>query len=476
MTRTEPGGAGANAHFEPFVHLVDVDDDQALIAWGGFWFVPFDDGNGMQIVDDQRLDDMEAGRLGSIGRNSEPYGHAVVEAYDASGRIAARAETADTNHVWLRGLSADTEYRYSITVDGEPWAAGERMDWHRLDDRRGELRRSGHSYDLRFRTFPDRTSDAELTFLALGDYGVGIQSPDEQAVYQADLAAAMTRAIDHHDVRLILTLGDNIYHFEDKGVGGSGGEDDDWYFSFYEPYRWALARVPVFPTVGNHDSDETESSDDRDELNDNHFIEERFVPEVEEGRASIVPGLFYQLDHSRRVRFVCIDTSRSTDLDSDRYFDHAEHLDFVERALRGDGDERVGQWRIPFCHHPPFCAGPSHDNDVPMIETLVPRFEEHGVRLVLSGHEHNFQYNVRNGVHYVVSGAGGKLRTGRPDHFADAHTVAWAATPHFLLVRIEGTRCRIWPLTDVGDEGELTCLDAERPEGGTLDLPIEIEL
>lgn len=25
-------------HFEPFVRLAALDDDQALIAWGGFWF------------------------------------------------------------------------------------------------------------------------------------------------------------------------------------------------------------------------------------------------------------------------------------------------------------------------------------------------------------------------------------------------------------------------------------------------------
>ena len=48
-----------------------------------------------------------------------------------------------------------------------------------------------------------------------------------------------------------------------------------------------LARVPLFPAVGNHDSDETEGSDDRDQLADNHYTDVRFSPEVEAGRSSV---------------------------------------------------------------------------------------------------------------------------------------------------------------------------------------------
>lgn len=62
-----------------------------------------------------------------------------------------------------------------------------------------------------------------------------------------------------------------------------------------------------------------------------------------------------------------------------------------------------------------------------MVERLVPLFEEAGVRLVLSGHEHNFQYAVVDDIHYVVSGAAGKLRTEPPRDFEQAGTVACAA-------------------------------------------------
>ena len=90
-------------------------------------------------------------------------------------------------------------------------------------------------------------------------------------------------------MRLVLTTGDNIY-LGHGDTAGTGNEDDDWYASFYEPYRYVLNRVPFFPTVGNHDAGDSESSDDRDQLADNLFLEHRFRPEVEPVPPRWTPG------------------------------------------------------------------------------------------------------------------------------------------------------------------------------------------
>ena len=93
--------------------------------------------------------------------------------------------------------------------------------------------------------------------------------------------------------RLILTTGDNIYAGRTLlgiPVGATGDEDDDWFFTFYQPYRYLLNRIPVHPSVGNHDGNETEVNDDRDQLMDNFFLHERLVGEEAAGRASIGPG------------------------------------------------------------------------------------------------------------------------------------------------------------------------------------------
>ena len=293
----------------------------------------------------------------------------------------------EVNHVWVRGLGAGTEHRYEITVDGRPWAPAECMSWHRLDGQRGELRPSGRTYDCRFRTFPGRGSTDTLRFAALGD---------------------------------------NIYRLESESVGGSGAEDDDWYFSYHEPYLFVINRVPVYPTVGNHDGAETEASDDRAQLADNHFTDVRFLSSVEDDRSAVTiedgetPGLFYRFSFGDLVEFVCVDTSEAGAFEADRYFDDPEHLPFLEEAFDPDRDRP--RWLVPFSHHPVYTAGPHHENDVFQIRTLLPRYVGAGVQVVLAGHEHNFQHAVDgDGIHHFVCGAGGKLQHGRPEETAAAH-------------------------------------------------------
>ncbi|MDP8987281.1 MAG: hypothetical protein M3N11_02920 [Actinomycetota bacterium] len=51
-------------------------------------------------------------------------------------------------------------------------------------------------------------------------------------------------------MRLILTTGDNIYLRSDNTPEATGDEDDDWFFTFYQPYRYILDHVPVYRSVG----------------------------------------------------------------------------------------------------------------------------------------------------------------------------------------------------------------------------------
>lgn len=458
-------------HFEPFLHLAGVADDEVLIAWGGFWFRRDDEPEGSwRIVDDTDLDDVaEAQRSETIGARSKPFGHALVE-IERDGEVVARAETTEHNHLWLRGLQPDTEYRYRVLIDGEPWADGERWDW---DPDAGTLVRRGRRYDNRFRTFPAPLTRAPMRFAVLGDFGVGILRRGEDSDRQVGLARALERAVDGYDARLVLTVGDNVYLGTEGTTSGTGNEDDDWYGSFYQPYRYLLNRVPFFPAVGNHDASDTERSDDREQLADNYFIEQRFRPQVESGRASLDPGLFYRFGVGALLEFVCIDTSLASEMDVEHYFDDPAHLKWVRETLqRADPDGEVARWRIPFSHHPPYCAGPSHGNTPGMAERLVPLFREAGVRLVLSGHEHNFQHAVVDGIDYVISGAAGKLRPEPPTGFAGAGTRSWAPAGHFLLVDVEDERILVHPVGDVADDGTLELVELRDPDGAPVDAPI----
>jgi tartrate-resistant acid phosphatase type 5 len=457
-----------DVHFEEFLYLASLGHDKALIAWGGFYFRRGDSPYGeWRIVDDEELNAVApTPRTETIGAGSEPFGEAVVEVL-AGDRTVARARTGTHNHVWVTSLEPDTEYRYRVLVDGRPWGEGELHDWS-VDQ--ATLVAAGGRYDNRFRTFPAPGSAAPVGFAVLGDFGVGIVDGRLDGGRQLLIARALERAVGTRDVRLVITTGDNIY-LGHQDTAGTGNEDDEWYSSYYQPYRYVLNRVPFFPTVGNHDAGDSESSDDRAQLADNLFLDHRFRDDAESGSASLDPGLFYRFRVGANLEFICIDTSIATGMDVEHYFDDPAHARWVQEALRADGATR---WRIPFSHHPPFCAGPEHGNTTGMVERLVPLFREGGVRLVLSGHEHNFQHAVVDGIHYVVSGAAGKLRVEPPTGFESAGTRAWSASGHFLLVHADERRIVIEPLAGVGADGALEPIELLDPAGRPVDPIIEI--
>lgn len=458
---------------EPFLHLAGLTHKSALIAWGAFYFRVKDAGKKFKLVDDDDLKHIHPPRRESVGARSEPYGNAKVEVSDAAGNVVATASALDANHCWVSGLEPDTEYTYRVSVNGEEWARGERRDWVSREDGSGlELRK--RTYHNRFRTHPDPNVPAgPFTFAVIGDFGVGIRKEKDDR-RQRQVAEALERAVDEHDVRLILTTGDNIYRsggFLGLIGGDTGDEDDDWYFTYYQPYRYVINRVPTYPAIGNHDANETEERDDRTQLVDNFYINQRIAGEEAAGRASLDPGLFYRFRYGSEVEFICLDTSKEGLFDK-RLFAHPKHEEFLHAALPEAGG--APGWRIPFCHHPPFCAGPRHHNTDGM-EALVKRFERAGVRLVLSGHEHQFQHSRSNGVDYIVSGAAGKVRSGTPNKFAKARTVSWAAAAHFLLITVDGKRLTVRPVGELRG-GKLADIERRDPGGAVINDPITVNL
>lgn len=103
---------------------------------------------------------------------------------------------------------------------------------------------------------------------------------------------------------------------------GSGDSDDDWYGSFHQRYRYAVARVPVCPAVGNHDSADQEFSDDRSRVRADFHTDARVTPGVTGPHASLAPGMVYRLAFGADVEFVCLDTSLSRDLRTAPFFEH----------------------------------------------------------------------------------------------------------------------------------------------------------
>jgi tartrate-resistant acid phosphatase type 5 len=463
---------------EPFLQLAGLTHKSALIAWGAFYFRVKGTEGDFKLVDDGSLKHVHPPRHESIGARSEPYGPARVEVRDKNGSLVTTAVTLDTNHAWVTDLAPDTEYTYKVMVNDDEWAEGQRRDWV-IEGGKSGLRPGGR-YDNRFRTHPDPTRPAAqpLSFAVIGDFGTGVKSASKVDRRQREVALALEQAAGEQGVRLILTTGDNIYAgkklFNLLPIGSQGDEDDDWYFTYYQPYRYIINRIPVYPSIGNHDAGETEERDDRGQVFDNFYIKERTDGEDKAGRASIDPGLFYRFGYGSDIEFVCIDTSKEPDVFQGRLFDHPKHQPFLRTAFKPRAAGETGpRWRIPFCHHPPFSAGPQHVNTKGM-DGLLRLFAEAGVRVVLSGHEHNFQHSETGGVHFFVTGGGGKFRDKPPKEFKEAHTRSWCAACHFLVATIDGPKMTVQAFGEAG--GAPRPLTRSTPDGKKVETAMEVSL
>jgi 3',5'-cyclic AMP phosphodiesterase CpdA len=127
-----------------------------------------------------------------------------------------------------------------------------------------------------------------------------------------------------------------------------------------------------------------------------------------------------------------------------------EQVQWLERTLAGSD----ATWKLVALHHPPYSAG-YQGSSTEVRALLEPIFIEHGVQLVLSGHDHDYQRStVIDGVTYIVTGGGsGTRRTGRDpftaQSFAWLHFVDIGVYPDRMVVRAIGSDREA---TEVGDE------------------------
>lgn len=171
-----------------------------------------------------------------------------------------------------------------------------------------------------------------------------------------------------------------------------------------------LRKISFFPLPGNH------------ERNDRSFFD------------FFEAKPYYSFDWGG-VHFMCIDTdigNVSPDPGVRNGFWH-EELMWLEEELQRS---QTANMRFVVSHHGPISAF-SQRLPEPQTADLIPLFEKYKVTAGLSGHDHNYQHYLKNGVHYIVSGGGGAplYDVNRPPA---GITVKVKSIENFLVFKVDG--------------------------------------
>ena len=194
---------------------------------------------------------------------------------------------------------------------------------------------------------------------------------------------------------LALHAGDIAYGFANGTGDASYRTFNEWFFDIYA--AWLPSRA-FYPSEGNHDSRPTNG-------NGTAYLDAFTLPT--NGASAAYPDhaeRYYSFDYGR-VHFVVLDTE-FTFQDTVR---RAEQVSWLESDLAAT----VQPWRVAVFHRSPYSAGGEHGSDLAVRAAFSPLFEQYGVQLVISAHEHIYERTLPlrdsggTAVTYIVTGGGG---------------------------------------------------------------------
>ena len=136
----------------------------------------------------------------------------------------------------------------------------------------------------------------------------------------------------------------------------------------------------------------------------------------------------------------------------------AEQTRWLEEDL---ADSQKADYRFVVAHHPPFSAVSRRAPGNAWMAGLVPLFEKYHLTGGFFGHDHNYQHNLKNGVHYVITGGGGAplYDVAKPP---DGITQKVVSIENFTTIRVDG---KVAHLEAIAVDG--TKLDEIEFKGGT---------
>jgi hypothetical protein len=214
-------------------------------------------------------------------------------------------------------------------------------------------------------------------FIVIGDMGSGHAD-------QAEVASAMAAKAGADGLDFWLTTGDNIYPNGVQSV-----DDGQWNEKFERIYAAAALQKPIYPSLGNHDYKGSVTAQ---------------IDYAQSNPLWKMPATYYTftrtLADGAEVQFFAIDTEPM----QHNHPGTKEQLAWLDQELGKSG----ARWKIVYGHHPLYGHNPNRGYNPVLIGHLDPIFAKHGVDVYFAGHDHALEMiKPINGVHHVISGAGG---------------------------------------------------------------------
>ncbi len=248
--------------------------------------------------------------------------------------------------------------------------------------------------------FPYEVEEIEVpenshSIFVIGDWGRRGNRPQLANAY------VMNEVACQHEIRSVLTTGDNFY---DNGVTSTS--DSHWDASFEDVFDGnCLSSIPWYPTIGNHDI---------------RGSAEAQISYSDQSERWNLPSAFYDrwvmTEDSVKIHFVAVDTNPFKtsyyDRPSNNEADHLANSDTTAQLAWLDSVLAAGSpdWLVVYGHHAVYAAEGRHGSTPELINSFAPRFENHGVDIYFNGHNHSLEVSEVESVIYAASGsfAGGQ--------------------------------------------------------------------
>ncbi len=244
--------------------------------------------------------------------------------------------------------------------------------------------------------------------IGAGDYFVTLPTPGSEALYRiAAVGDCGNNSVNQRAVRdqLIHYLGDNYLNawilLGDNAY--STGRDAEFQSNFFNIYKDnLLPKYPLYPSPGNHDYYDGDSSEEKVQHTHQVAYYQNFTMPVDGeagGVASHNPA-FYSFDLGN-IHFLSLD-SYGIEQDQYRIYDTlGPQVEWVKRDLEANAHKG---WVIAYWHHPPYTMG-SHNSDheaelVHIRENFIRIMERYGVDLIICGHSHDYERSKLIKGHY----------------------------------------------------------------------------